>query len=111
MSRDLGRRRGVFHPLDEKSVRIKRTASIVNCSRQKGQTGESRGEVFSTILLQQPAHNTWPLWGIVSDVFFLSDLGKISGKMTHHKVLCEEGTEKRIPLRIRRNTSLEEVLA
>lgn len=68
--RDLGRRRGVFHPLDEKSVRIKRTVSIVKCSRQKGQTGESRAEVFSTILLQQLAHNTWPKYATDRQRFF-----------------------------------------
>lgn len=54
------RRRGVLHALEVKSIRTKRTASLVNCSRQKGQTGVRRGDVFSTIVLQQFAHSTCP---------------------------------------------------
>lgn len=54
------RRLGVAYPLAEKSIRIRRTSSLVNCSRQKGQTGLRRGNVFSTILWQQEEHRTWP---------------------------------------------------
>jgi len=50
--------RGVFHRLAVKSIRIKRTESLVNCSRQNGQTGESRGGVFSTIESQQLTQST-----------------------------------------------------
>jgi hypothetical protein len=51
---------GVGHRLAVKSMRIKRTESFVKFSRQNGQTGESRGGVFSTIFLQHFAHRTWP---------------------------------------------------
>lgn len=53
---------GVLEPLLKplKSKRIRRTVPRVNCSRQKGQTGERRDEVFSRMLLQQFKHNTCP---------------------------------------------------
>src|ERR1700677_5148497 len=51
------RRRGVFHALVEKSMRIKRTPSLVKGSRQKGQTGVSREDVLLTMLLQQFKHS------------------------------------------------------
>jgi hypothetical protein len=61
-----GTNRGVEYPEDVKSVRINRTDSVVNCSRQNGQTVWSREGVFSTIFLQQLRQRTWPqgmLWG------------------------------------------------
>ena len=64
------RRLGVAYPLAEKSIRIRRTSSLVNCSRQKGQTGLRRGNVFSTILWQQEEHRTWPgEWHGGSEIF------------------------------------------
>jgi hypothetical protein len=56
----LGWRRGVLHPLVAKSMRMRRTESGVNASRQKGQTGERREDVFSTMFVQQLAHRTCP---------------------------------------------------
>lgn len=47
------RRFGVFHADVEKSMRMRRTPSLVKFSRQKGQTGVSRDDVLLTILLQQ----------------------------------------------------------
>jgi hypothetical protein len=54
------RRLGVFHVLVEKSIRIKRTESLVNGSRQNRQTGVSREEVLFTMLLQQFKQSKWP---------------------------------------------------
>ena len=62
-SRVVLRSRGVFQRLlAVKSMRIKRTESLVNCSRQKGQTGDRRVDVFSMIELQQVEQSTWPVW-------------------------------------------------
>jgi hypothetical protein len=53
---------GVLEPLLKplKSNRMRRTVPRVNCSRQKGQTGDKRDDVFSRMLLQQLKHNTCP---------------------------------------------------
>jgi len=59
-----GTRRGVLQPEVVKSIRIKRAESEVNCSRQNGHTGASRGGVFSTIVSQQFAQRTWPVENI-----------------------------------------------
>jgi len=56
-----GKRRGVLQPLVVKSIRISRVESLVKGSRQKGQAGETRGEVFSTMVAQQLAHRTCPI--------------------------------------------------
>lgn len=56
----VGKRLGVLHPLVLKSIRINRAESLVKCSRQKGQTGVRRGEVFSTMVLQQLKQRTCP---------------------------------------------------
>ncbi len=56
-----GRRRGVLRPLKVKSSRMSRTESYVNCSRQKGQTGMRREDVFSTMVEQQGAHRICPI--------------------------------------------------
>jgi hypothetical protein len=56
----LGSRRGVLHPLVLKSMRIKRTESLVKFSRQKGQAGVSREEVFSAMVEQQLEQRTCP---------------------------------------------------
>ena len=53
------RRREAMKPTKEgTSTRIRRMESLENCSRQKGQTGVRRGDVFSMMLLQQAAHKT-----------------------------------------------------
>ena len=55
-----GKRRGVLQPLVVKSILMSRVLSLVKGSRQKGQTGEARGEVFSTMVVQQFSHKTCP---------------------------------------------------
>jgi hypothetical protein len=62
--------RGVFHRLAVKSIRIKRTESLLNGSRQKGQAGARRGEVFSMMLLQQARQSTCPGWSCVDEKIF-----------------------------------------
>lgn len=56
----LGWRRGVLQPLVVKSMRMRRTESVVKDSRQNGQAGERREVVFSTMVLQQLAQSTCP---------------------------------------------------
>jgi hypothetical protein len=56
-----GKRRGVLQPLVVKSIRISREESLLKGSRQNGQAGEERGEVFSTMVKQQLAHRTCPM--------------------------------------------------
>jgi hypothetical protein len=75
---------GVLVPLLEleplKSNRMRRTAPRVNCSRQKGQAGDRRDDVFLRMLLQQLKHNTCPGGGESRLVKFFR--GKIKGKRT-----------------------------
>lgn len=55
-----GKRLGVLQPEVGKSMRINLGESLVKGSRQNGQTGESLGDVFSTMFVQQLAHSTCP---------------------------------------------------
>jgi hypothetical protein len=75
---------GVLVPLLEleplKSNRMRRTAPRVNCSRQKGQAGDRRDDVFSRMLLQQFKHNTCPGGGESRLVKIFR--GKMKGKRT-----------------------------
>jgi hypothetical protein len=94
-----GTRRGVLHPLVVKSIRIRRAESLVKCSRQKGQAGVRRGEVFSTMVVQQLAHRTWP-GRKRSDFFFQENF--FYEKKTYHKELNVGGGGVHIPPRRRR---------
>ena len=100
-----GSRRGVLRPLNEKSSRMSRTESLLNCSRQKGQTGARRGGVFSTMVEQHVAHRTCPR---VKKINFRQHLNR--GR-THRKKCSEEDDEHCIPQRKRRKSSRDEGLA
>ena len=76
-----GKRRGVFQPLVVKSIRISREESLVKGSRQNGQAGEERGEVFSTIVKQQLAHRTCPIEKKKIMMRNFSQEGKDNGKI------------------------------
>lgn len=54
--------RGVDHPLlvGVKSTRTTRTPSLVKTSRQNGQHGVDRGDVFASMLLEQLKHRMCP---------------------------------------------------
>lgn len=55
-----GKRLGVLQPEVVKSIRINLDESLVNGSRQNGQTGLSLEDVFSTMFVQQLAQRTCP---------------------------------------------------
>jgi hypothetical protein len=91
---------GVLVPLLEleplKSNRMRRTVPRVNCSRQKGQAGDKRDDVFSRMLLQQFKHNTCPGRGgePVSEIFPRQNKGK-TDRMGYNGVNYEDQTRPR----------------
>lgn len=86
---------GVLEPLLEplKSNRIRRTVPRVNCSRQNGQTGDRREEVFSRMVLQQFKHNTCPERGEggLEKIFRRQNKGK-TDRMEYNGVNYEDQT-------------------
>ena len=100
-----GKRRGVLQPLVVKSIRISREESLVKGSRQKGQAGEERGEVFSTIVKQQLAHRTCPIEKKKITMRKNKIKTENNGKIRYHKESSVEDGVGQTPPHIRRRST------